>query len=60
MKTGLVLEGGGMRGLFTAGVIDVLQNDILCITNNSSLCNKRNVLATLSLSDRKLLSTSDV
>ena len=24
MKTGLVLEGGGMRGLFTAGVMDVL------------------------------------
>lgn len=28
-KTGLVLEGGAMRGLFTAGVIDVLmENDI--------------------------------
>ena len=24
MKTGLVLEGGAMRGLFSAGVIDVL------------------------------------
>ena len=24
MKTGLVLEGGAMRGLFTAGVMDVL------------------------------------
>lgn len=24
MKTGLVMEGGGMRGLFTAGVIDVM------------------------------------
>lgn len=24
MKTGLVLEGGGMRGLFTAGVLDVM------------------------------------
>ena len=23
MKTGLVLEGGAMRGLFTAGVLDV-------------------------------------
>ena len=22
MKTGLVLEGGGMRGMFTAGVLD--------------------------------------
>lgn len=29
MKNGLVLEGGGLRGLFTAGVIDVLlENDI--------------------------------
>ncbi len=29
MKTGLVLEGGAMRGLFTAGVIDVMmENDI--------------------------------
>lgn len=29
IKTGLVLEGGAMRGLFTAGVIDVLmENDI--------------------------------
>lgn len=29
MKTGLVLEGGGMRGLFTAGVMDVMmEHDI--------------------------------
>ena len=27
MKTGLVLEGGGMRGLFTAGVLDVLMKN---------------------------------
>ena len=24
MKTGLVLEGGAMRGIYTAGVLDVL------------------------------------
>ena len=24
MKTGLILEGGAMRGLFTCGVLDVL------------------------------------
>ena len=24
MKTGLVMEGGAMRGMFTCGVIDVL------------------------------------
>ena len=29
MKTGLVLEGGAMRGMFTAGVMDVLmENDV--------------------------------
>ncbi|MBE6687988.1 MAG: patatin family protein [Ruminococcaceae bacterium] len=29
MKTGLVLEGGGMRGMFTAGVLDVfLENNL--------------------------------
>ena len=29
MKYGLVLEGGAMRGLFTAGVLDILmENDI--------------------------------
>ena len=30
MKYGLVLEGGAMRGLFTAGILDVLmENDIV-------------------------------
>ena len=29
MQTGLVLEGGGMRGIYTAGVLDVfLENEI--------------------------------
>ena len=27
MKTGLVLEGGAMRGLFSAGVTDVLMEN---------------------------------
>ena len=27
MKTGLVLEGGGIRGIFSAGVIDVLMEE---------------------------------
>lgn len=27
MKTGLVLEGGGMRGLFSAGVMDVMMEN---------------------------------
>ena len=26
MKIGLVLEGGGMRGLYTAGVLDVMMD----------------------------------
>jgi predicted patatin/cPLA2 family phospholipase len=31
MKLGIVLEGGAMRGLFTAGVLDVLmENGIVC------------------------------
>ena len=30
MKTGLVLEGGGMRGLFTAGVMDVMMEHDIC------------------------------
>ena len=30
MKTGLLLEGGAMRGLYTAAVLDVwMQNNIL-------------------------------
>ncbi len=29
MKTGLILEGGAMRGLFTAGVLDIfMENNI--------------------------------
>lgn len=27
MKTGLVLEGGAMRGLFSAGIMDVLMEE---------------------------------
>ena len=38
MKLGLVLEGGGMRGLYTAGVLDVMMDhqfmpDIVCGTS---------------------------
>ena len=37
-RIGLVLEGGGMRGLFTAGVLDILMDhsfrpDIICATS---------------------------
>ena len=31
MKSGLVLEGGAMRGLFTAGVIDAFLENFLRI-----------------------------
>ena len=27
MKTGLILEGGAMRGMFTAGVMDVMMEN---------------------------------
>ena len=30
MKTGLILEGGAMRGLFTAGVLDVFMVNDIC------------------------------
>ncbi len=38
MKLGLVLEGGGMRGLYTAGVLDVMMEhrfmpDVVCGTS---------------------------
>lgn len=38
MKTGLVLEGGGMRGLYTAGVLDAMMDhgmgaDVICGTS---------------------------
>ncbi|MCD8077898.1 MAG: patatin family protein, partial [Lachnospiraceae bacterium] len=29
MTTGLVLEGGGMRGLYTAGILDVFMEEVL-------------------------------
>ena len=40
MKVGLVLEGGGMRGLYTAGVLDVMMDnhfmpDVVCGTSTS-------------------------
>ena len=27
MKTGLILEGGAMRGMYTAGVLDVMMEN---------------------------------
>lgn len=43
MKTGLVLEGGGMRGLFTAGVLDCLTDHHMtfdyCIGVSAGACN---------------------
>ena len=38
MKYGLVMEGGAMRGLFTAGVIDVLmENNIDLLFDGAEL-----------------------
>ena len=35
MKTGLIMEGGAMRGMFTAGVIDVLMGLVCALTGQS-------------------------
>ena len=37
MKTGLVLEGGSMRGLFSAGVTDVLMEAGRAVRSAESL-----------------------
>lgn len=41
-KTGLVLEGGGMRGIFTAGVLDLfLENNVIvdnCVAVSAGAC----------------------
>lgn len=42
MKTGLVLEGGGMRGIYTCGILDVMiekgfEPDVLCGTSAGAL-----------------------
>ncbi len=34
-KIGLILEGGGMRGIYTAGVLDFLSGDVLVIRPKS-------------------------
>lgn len=31
MKTGLVLEGGAMRGMFTAGILDVFMEEGIAV-----------------------------
>ena len=41
-KTGLILEGGGMRGIFTAGVLDLfLENNVIvdnCVAVSAGAC----------------------
>ena len=43
LKTGVVLEGGGMRGLFTGGVLDCLMDEKItfdyCIGASAGACN---------------------
>ena len=36
MKTGLLLEGGGMRGLYTAGILDVFMGNNIKIDGTIS------------------------
>ena len=44
MKTGLVLEGGAMRGIYTAGVLDVFlypnkKEEVFVISKNTGMTN---------------------
>ena len=32
MKTGLILEGGAMRGLFSAGIMDVMMENGIALS----------------------------
>ena len=47
MKKGLVLEGGGMRGLFTAGILDeMMENGIqpdglIGVSAGATICDSR-------------------
>ena len=49
MKTGLILEGGGMRGIFTAGVLDFfLEKDLEfseCLAVSAGACHACSFLA---------------
>lgn len=36
MKTGLIMEGGAMRGMFTCGVIDVMQEAGITLMGQSA------------------------
>ncbi len=38
MKTGLILEGGAMRGMFTAGVLDVLMEHGIMLDGAIGVC----------------------
>ena len=31
MKVGLVLEGGAMRGMYTAGILDIMLDQNICV-----------------------------
>ena len=45
MKSGLILEGGAMRGMFTAGVMDVwLENGIYYIDHSFRVNTKREAM----------------
>ena len=38
MKIGLVLEGGGMRGLYTAGILDTFMDEAIYIDGFVGTC----------------------
>ena len=39
-KTGLVLEGGGQRGIYTAGVLDVFMDNDIDVYKRQNKLNK--------------------
>ena len=43
MKTGLVLEGGGMRGVFTAGVLDFFLEKNIEFEKQSAIMIKKRI-----------------
>ena len=49
MKNGLILEGGGMRGMFTAGVLDCFMEEGIVfdyvIGSSSGVCNAMNYVS---------------
>ena len=55
MKVGIVLEGGGMRGLYTSGVLDYLLDLVI----DDKIKNERDSLMAMALNYRTLNDKKD-